>query len=209
MKNSSSIINSIILFITLIFGGIYYVIARYKKYTIIGLVLISILIILSIIKRIEKRKKYKNKNTTNQSIEDKINFNSVKEIKPKTYKKKQSLCTKYEYYFYNIIKKRISPEYIIIPQINLATIIEKISEQKFQNELYRNIDFGIFNKNTLEPLLLIEINDKTHNQPSKIKRDIKVKNICEEAEIKLIKFYSDKPNKPDYIISRINKELAN
>ena len=72
--------------------------------------------------------------------------------------------------------------------------------------LYRNIDFGIFNQN-FEPLLLIEINDSTHNRPDRKERDKKVRNICENAGIKLITFYSDKSNKADYIINRIRGEL--
>ncbi len=57
-----------------------------------------------------------------------------------------------------------------MPQVNLASIIKKEKDfpTQYQNELYRNIDFGIFDKDTMEVKLLIEINDKTQcNQTEK------------------------------------------
>ncbi len=123
----------------------------------------------------------------------------------KTYVKKtfMSICEKE---FYNKIKD-LDIEYMIIPQINLASIISKKSEDKFQNELFRNIDFGIIDKETNEVLLLIELNDKTHESYSRIERDKKVKNICNSAGIKLITFYTKYPNKKDYVLNRIRNEI--
>lgn len=146
-----------------------------------------------------------------------IRKNSTTPTKKKTnnypsnnqYQKKE-LLTEYEKYFYNIINNNFSNDYIVMPQVNLASVINKVKEypKQYQNELYRNIDFGIFDKQTMQPLLLIEINDKTHEQKDRIKRDIKVKEICNKANIKLIAFYSKYENKPQYIIDRIKKELA-
>jgi len=81
-----------------------------------------------------------------------------------------------------------------------------MGEYRYQNELYRNIDFGIFDKD-YNILLLIEINDYSHQQNNRQKRDMQVKNITSQAGIKLIVFYTNKPNKPEYIIERILREL--
>lgn len=43
---------------------------------------------------------------------------------------------------------------------------------------------------------------------NRIKRDIKVKNICNSANIKLITFYTNYPNNKDYVIKRIKQELS-
>ena len=160
-------------------------------YGLIGLGVISSIVYL-IIKKFKPKNNSKNKNQSSQ----------VK------YQSKQ-LMSKYEKNFYEILSKNFAQDYIIMPQVNLASIIEKIKDfpTQYQNELYRNIDFGIFDKNSMKPLLLIEINDKTHNQPDRIKRDLKVKEICNQANIKLITFYTKYDNKPNYIISRVKKEL--
>lgn len=123
----------------------------------------------------------------------------------------KSLLTNYEKYFYDIIDSEFSNTYYIMPQVNLASIVNKIKDfpTQYQNELYRNIDIGIFNKSSMTPLLLIEINDKTHNNKNRIARDNKVKEICSIANIPLITFYSNYPNKKDYIIKRIKETLSN
>lgn len=122
---------------------------------------------------------------------------------------KKELLTEYEKYFYNIISSNFGNDYVIMPQVNLASVVNKIKDfpKQYQNELYRNIDFGIFTKVTLSPLLLIEINDKTHEQKERQERDKKIKEICDKANIKLITFYSKYDNKPNYVINRIKNEL--
>ena len=72
-----------------------------------------------------------------------INNNNIKSDK-KYYKRKyMSDC---ELNFYNKIKELENEEYKVIPQVNLATIIAK-QNKSFQGELFRNIDFSIFDKN--------------------------------------------------------------
>ena len=95
----------------------------------------------------------------------------------------------------------------IVPQVNLASIIQKVSNSRFNTELFRNIDFGIFNADYSKLLLLIELNDESHNNYHRKKRDIKVRDICNKAGIKLITFYTRYSNEKEYVKSRIIKEL--
>lgn len=101
----------------------------------------------------------------------------------------------------------LEDNYKIIPQVNLATIINKKSKYKYRTELYRNIDFVIFDKDFNEVLLLIELNDSTHSKKTRIDRDLKVKKICESANLKLINFYTKYPNEQKYVINRIKSEI--
>lgn len=128
----------------------------------------------------------------------------------KSYKIKR-IMSSYEHMFYSVLVNNFSNDYIIVPQLNLASIVEKYKQfnKQYQNELYRNIDFGLIDKTTLFPVLLIEINDKSHNEYSRKQRDIKVKNICSNANIKLITFYTNMPNKESYIVDRVQKEIIN
>lgn len=124
-----------------------------------------------------------------------------------TYSTRQ-LMTRYERYFYDILielKDELNIE--IMPQVNLATIINKEGNYTWRNELFKNIDFGIFSKNYEKLLLLIEINDKTHNSYNRKNRDLRVDNIVNNAGIKLIKFYSSYPNKKDYVKNRVRDEI--
>lgn len=123
----------------------------------------------------------------------------------------KGLLTDYEKYFFDTINNEFGSNYYIMPQVNLASVVNKIKDfpTQYQNELYRNIDIGIFDKSDMTPQLLIEINDKTHNQQKRIARDKKVHEICKLANLQLITFYSNYPNKREYIIKRINESLGN
>ena len=174
------------------------------KEFLITILTIAILILIIVLSNKIYKKFFKHKKSQNAAAKKSSNSEPQKI----SYETKQ-LMTEYEKYFYKILSENFSDKYLIMPQVNLASVVNKIKDfpKQYQNELYRNIDFGIYDKQTLLPLLLIEINDKTHNQPNRIARDKKVKEICQIAGIKLITFYSSYENKKDYVINRIVNEL--
>ena len=116
------------------------------------------------------------------------------------------IMTEYEYRFYQILKE-LENKYIIVPQLNLAAVIKKVNNTRYYSELFRNIDFAIFSKDYKKLLLLIEINDQTHDRYKRQDRDLKVKKICNEVNVKLISFYTKYPNEKNYVINRIEKEI--
>lgn len=130
----------------------------------------------------------------------------IKETNKNSFYIKKEFMTNCELsFYYKIID--LEEKYNIVPQVNLASIIQKISNNRFQNELFRNIDFAIFTKDYSKLLLLIEVNDRTHNDEKRKERDKKVKTICNEAGIKLITFYTKYPNEKEYVINRILNEI--
>ncbi len=112
---------------------------------------------------------------------------------------------------YNFLTKFIDLEdelhVNIVPQVNLASIIEKVSDSGFHNELFRNVDYGIFSADYSKVLLLIELNDDSHNDYKRKQRDVKVKKICDKAGIKLITFYTKYSNEKNYVQNRIKEEI--
>lgn len=106
---------------------------------------------------------------------------------------------------YDLYKDRFYVQF----QVPLSSVVNKVSTDKYQNELYRTVDFALFDKNTFRPLILIELNDHTHMEGRRQYRDMRVKEICIEAKIKLITFWTSYENKKDYIFKRINDELNN
>lgn len=138
--------------------------------------------------------------------------NTIKNIFDKsgniiTYNEK-IIMTDCEKEFYNTLLK-LGDNYKIVPQVNLASIISKdtvsICEDAdiYHNELFRNIDFGIFNKDYSDLLLLIELNDSSHNSPDRIKRDERVNNICSIAGINLLTFYTNIKYTDEELINKI------
>lgn len=97
----------------------------------------------------------------------------------------KELCTKNEKILFDLITFKLNDQYIILPQVNLQTIIQT-DTMKRNDELYRNIDFCIFEKATLKPVLAIELNGNDHYKYYKIKRDESVKKILNKAGLPLL-----------------------
>lgn len=139
---------------------------------------------------IVKFKSHKSKQTLQNNIVFYTKPQKNNYSKENSYNQKP-LMTECELQYYKILQNEFAKEYIIQSQINLASIINKKKEfeNQYQNELFRNIDFGIFDFQG-NCLLLIEINDKSHNELKRIERDIKVNEICKHANITLLTFNS-------------------
>lgn len=122
------------------------------------------------------------------------------------YEVKKTLISKSEQGFYAAIKAAISEDYSVFPQINLATFISRTDGARFQNELFRNVDF-LITDSQYQPKLIIEINDQTHLTAERRERDEKVHKICEEAGIPIVKLWTSYGVNPAYIKEKIEESL--
>lgn len=173
--------------IFLLIGILIYGIYNYWWVVVIALVLIIILVIVVAIINKKYPPKQPEKTATQRT-------NSI-------YKRKR-LITPTEIAFGNAIKKAIPNGYRLYPQICLASIINKTTNNHYVSELFRIIDFGIFDEN-YNVILLIEINDSTHRERKRIARDYKVENICNAAGIPLIHFWTEYGVNQEYISKRL------
>ena len=87
--------------------------------------------------------------------------------------------------YFELIKSLINPKYKIFPQVPLSQIVEKHSQANYKTELFRTIDFCIFDE-SYYPVLCIEINDSTHVTKSRAQRDAKVSEILKSARLPLL-----------------------
>ena len=121
----------------------------------------------------------------------------------KKYILKESLCNDNELKLYKILNNILEKELIALPQINLQTIIDTDKYER-NNELFRNLDFCIFEKETLKPILAIELNGKSHQEKRIIKRDESVKQILENAKLPLITIQNEEMFKENFEIELHN-----
>lgn len=122
------------------------------------------------------------------------------------YDAKKVLISKSEQEYYSAIKECIPQGYYIFPQVNLASFICKTDESKFHNELFRNVDF-LITTSAYKPIIVVEINDQTHLNSDRKERDEKVQNICEEAGIPILKFWTSYGVNKEYIKRRIDETI--
>lgn len=91
--------------------------------------------------------------------------------------------------YFKTLQSIIGKNYLIFPQVPLSQIIEKHSSNNLKSELFRVIDFCVFDLN-YTPLLCIEINDTTHLKKERAERDSKVYDILKSAKLPLITLWT-------------------
>ena len=122
------------------------------------------------------------------------------------YNLKPRLVSKAEQQYYDVICSSVPNGCHVFPQVNLAAFITKADASRFQNELFRNVDFLVVDVN-FYPVFIIEINDQTHLTPERKERDEKVLKICEEAGIPILRLWTSYGVNPEYIKKRISEIL--
>lgn len=110
---------------------------------------------------------------------------------PNSYRKKSELMSDCEQEYFKLFLSMLGGRYIVQPQVPLSAIIVKEGVNKYQSELNRVIDFVIFTT-FYEPLVAVEINDKSHKTKARKERDKKVKNILNSAKMPLITIWTDR-----------------
>lgn len=93
--------------------------------------------------------------------------------------------------FFDVLEGIIRNKYYIFPQINISKLflIEKGNNYyKHYNRINRkSVDFVLVDKNSLTPLLAIELDDSSHNRQDRMDRDNFVDDIFKNAEIPLLR----------------------
>lgn len=109
-----------------------------------------------------------------------INYNNK-------YAKKDYLLTQTELKFYKLLKQITDEMNLkISPQVNLYQIITTKNYRYFNKIANKCIDFVITEQN-LKIKLCIELDDYTHNQPKRKKRDEFINKLFNDLNIKLIR----------------------
>lgn len=122
------------------------------------------------------------------------------------YEPKKSLISKSEQGYFAALKEALPEGYFVFPQVNLAAFVSKTDNSRYQNELFRNVDFLITDSDYV-PKIAVEINDQSHLYNDRRSRDEKVKQILEEAGIPLLKLWTSYGVRPDYISGRVTELL--
>lgn len=112
---------------------------------------------------------------------------------PYVYTRKNTLMSSSEIEFYKILEAAAEERYYIFPQVHLSAILEhKIKGQNwsgaFKHINGKSVDYVLCDKETLNPIYAVELDDKTHERTDRHDRDIEVNRIFQEAGIPLIHF---------------------
>ena len=105
------------------------------------------------------------------------------------YKKTDSIMTPAEQKYFRQLKQEYGQTHFIFPQVKLDKIVNTTDKKKFYtywNKINKkSIDFVLVDKQTLNTVQLIELNDYTHNSQKRRIRDDFLKQVCKKAGIPL------------------------
>ena len=119
------------------------------------------------------------------------NRQQTKKIFP--YKAKQYFLSNAEASFHHFLKQLTGENITIFPHAALrdlvtVTGVDKKSYYKFFNQIDRKqIDFLLVDSKTLKPMLVIELDDQSHQRKDRIKRDEFVEKVLESAGIPIVR----------------------
>ena len=113
------------------------------------------------------------------------------------YNRKYVIMTEREQEFYKKLKLVCGDSILIFPQIHLSSLFfHNVKGQNFKlafrfiNRL--SVDFVLVDSRNFKTLLAIELDDSTHNEKDRIKRDLIVNDIFKKANFPLLRVDSVK-----------------
>ncbi len=130
------------------------------------------------------------------------------------YKQKNFFMSRAEHECFDAILKAVGNEYHIFPQVHLSSIVDnKVTGQNwkgaFKHISQKSVDFVLCDKAYISPKLAIELDDKTHERPDRIERDVEVERILKDAGLPLLRLENNGGFNPQELAEKIKSQVTN
>ena len=120
----------------------------------------------------------------------------------------KSVLTPNEQDFYRCLKFVTNDKFVILSKIRVADIFKVKGGKGFYQEFNRikakHIDFLICSPRTFKPLLAIEVDDKSHDRPSRKKRDDFINALFESSELPILRYKAKK----QYLVEEVRAQVV-
>lgn len=129
------------------------------------------------------------------------------------YNAKKYFLTRSEHAFYDLLGQAVGKDYRIFAQVHLPSIVDhKVPGQNwkpaFSHINGKSVDFVLCDKDSLSPVLAIELDDRSHERPDRAERDVEVERILEMADVPLLRIADGRFETLESIASRVQGSLA-
>lgn len=127
--------------------------------------------------------------------------------------KKSSVMRNDERILFDILMKQYSDKYYIFPQMSLSNVLDVKEESKDHDNLFHEInkrilDFIFFDKITLAPVLVIELNGGSHMMLNRKNKDKILENLLENAKVPFLPIEKQLTYNTLSIFEEINKKVS-
>ena len=124
------------------------------------------------------------------------------------YQRRDWLLSAAERSFFGVLQQAVAPEFLLFAKIRLADLlfIPRGSEGRqaaFNRIQSKHIDFVICDRDTIRPLIAIELDDSSHGRPSRRSRDEFVESALTAAQLPLLRV----PVKKQYDVNVLKESV--
>lgn len=128
------------------------------------------------------------------------------------YARRTSVMTPAERECYHALVAEMGEDYCFFPQVHLDSFVTPTDTgtsrlYAFRHINQKSVDFVACNKRELRPLFAIELDDKTHNLPSRVARDMEVERILYNAAIPLIRIQNRGRFEPKALAQEVQRGI--
>jgi very-short-patch-repair endonuclease len=130
------------------------------------------------------------------------------------YIQRGALFTVAERSFYGVLEQAISQKYKIFGKVRVADVLKPISKMNkfdwqsaFNKISSKHFDYVLCQKDTLNVVAVVELDDKSHNSKKAINRDAFLEDVCDGANLKLIRFKAQQGYQIDSVRKHIIETL--
>ena len=111
--------------------------------------------------------------------------------------------------FFRKLEDAVSERYYVFPQMHLSAFLSHTVEGQqwkyaFSHINSKSVDYLLCDKTTLRPTYAIELDDYTHNTPTRRERDAEVERILKDAGLPLVRFRNKDVSEAEIIEALIN-----
>lgn len=129
------------------------------------------------------------------------------------YRKSKSVLTYRERVLLRAIRRAVDGGYTILMKVRMGDFVwlaNEPNDRKFHNNqiLCKHVDFLLCNKFTLEPLLVIELDDKSHKKSDHAERDKFKDETFESIGLPIIRVELQESYNADELKKRIEEKIA-
>lgn len=111
------------------------------------------------------------------------------------YMRGQPLFTPAEQHFYQSLVQAVGVRGLVFAKVRIADVLMPKKnldrsqwQQAFNKIACKHFDYVLCKKDDFSVMVVIELNDRSHNKPRRRKRDIFVRGACKTAGIQLCEF---------------------
>jgi len=129
------------------------------------------------------------------------------------YQKKWYLLSQAEHWFYETLRQAACDEFHVFPKVRLLDLLwlpDTLRNRQYHlsRVMSKHVDFLLCHRQTVAPVLVIELDDSSHKAPDKSARDAFVNEVLQAAELPVLRIPVKSSYDPQELATLIQRAMG-